>query len=134
MARSLFVAQIFAALNITLSQLTTFIPAYLFQFSVVLFLVSAFLIAIGLYKKRNLPFAQVGSFILIFYLVYRVFQVLHLPGALYFSLSIWPLLAFFIYTLIRYRSYQKYLPFLSIIFIDLAFQVLGFILFLLKSN
>lgn len=130
MLRYLFVVQIFSALVISLTHLTNIIPAYLFQFSVVLFLVSAFLIAIGLYKKRNLPFAQVGSFILIFYLVYRVFQVLHLPGALYFSLSIWPLLAFFIYTLIRWRSYQKFLLFLSIIFIDLAFQIIGFVLFL----
>lgn len=41
---------------------------------------------------------------------------------------------FFSYTLIRWRSYQKFLPFWSIIFIDLVFQVLGFVLFLLKRN
>jgi hypothetical protein len=55
---------------------------------------------------------------------------MHLPGALYLSLSIWPLIAFFSYTLIRWRSYQKFLPFLSMIFIDLAFQVIGFVPFL----
>jgi hypothetical protein len=130
MVRFLFVAQIFAAFFITLRQLTNFIPAYLFQFSVVVFLVSAFLIAIILYRKRDLPYAQIGSVVLLFYLVYRVFQVMHLPGALYLSLSIWPLLAFFSYTLIRWRSYQNVLPVLSIIFIDLAFQVISFVIFL----